>query len=141
MAQSKPKSKRGGRRPGAGRKSAADLALRDDFNAAARDTIVEWLPQLLANLKTLADGSGPLNPPSLAANQYLLDRVLGKPTQSIEHSGQGGGPLALTVTLESALDRVYGRTLTVEAEATEAAALPAPGPDPGPPGLLPPDGA
>ncbi len=46
------------------------------------------------------------------------------------------GPLAAVVTLESALQRVYGRTI-------EVAALtgPGPGPESGPPGELPEDGA
>lgn len=95
--KSKPKSNRGGARPGAGRKSAAVRKLRDDFNTVVRETIVDWLPELLVNLKALADGIEVQKtdakgrevvysqPPDRAANQYLIDRVCGKPIdQAVE---------------------------------------------------------
>ena len=98
---SKPKSKRGGSRVGAGRKTAADKALRENFQAIARDLIVDELPGLVGNLVSLAKGVKTTNKeggvyttlPDREANKYLLDRVLGRPMQAVEHSGKDGAAL------------------------------------------------
>lgn len=107
MAKSKPKSNRGGKRPGAGRKTTAAAKLREDFNLVATDTLIDFLPDCLANLKRLADGVKARNAkgivydvlPSAVANMYLLDRLLGKPKQAVEHSGKDGGAIPLTLYL------------------------------------------
>ena len=44
--------------------------------------------------------------PDRAANQYLIDRILGKPKQAVEMSGPGGGAIPLAV--EDAIVKVYG---------------------------------
>lgn len=44
--------------------------------------------------------------PSLAANQYALDRIMGRPTEHQELSGPDGGAIPLSV--EGAIERVYG---------------------------------
>lgn len=57
--------------------------------------------------------------PDRQANEYLADRVMGRPRQALEHSGEGGGPLKILVEYEDAL---------AHPEAPEAA--PRPGEDP-----------
>ena len=44
--------------------------------------------------------------PDRAANIYLIDRILGKPTQQTELSGPDGG--AIPVTIEDTIARIYG---------------------------------
>lgn len=44
--------------------------------------------------------------PDRAANQYLIDRLLGRPTERKEVSGPDGG--AIPMAFEQALDKVYG---------------------------------
>ena len=41
-----------------------------------------------------------------AANEYLINRRLGKPKQALELSGPDGG--AIPVSIESAIDKIYG---------------------------------
>lgn len=107
MAKSKPKSNRGGRRAGAGRKSKAATKLREDFNAVATELLIGYLPDVLANLKAVADGvrvrsaEGVVydQAPSVPANIYLADRLLGRPRQAVEHSGKDGGAIPITIYL------------------------------------------
>jgi hypothetical protein len=70
--------------------------------ARAERQIRDRLPSLIDNMLALADGvwveeitlEGQRNvykrPPDRAANQYLIDRIMGKPTErrEIEHSGK-----------------------------------------------------
>jgi hypothetical protein len=44
--------------------------------------------------------------PDRAANQYLLDRIMGRPKQAVEHSGPEGG--AIPIAIEDAITRIYG---------------------------------
>jgi hypothetical protein len=93
--KSNPKSKRGGRRAGAGRKLKSVTQLRNDFNATIADLLAPELPNLIENLLILAKGvrvvdtvkdkkSGEpkevvfVAPPDRAANQYLIERLAGK---------------------------------------------------------------
>lgn len=41
-----------------------------------------------------------------AANQYLIDRVLGKPKQAVEMSGPNGG--AIPLSIEQSIAKIYG---------------------------------
>jgi len=60
-----------------------------------RDTTTrELIAQQLICLALTAD---------LDAIKYIFDRVDGKPAQSLEHSGPGGGP----ITLEGLLDQAW----------------------------------
>lgn len=141
--QSKPKSNRGGRRAGAGRKSKEATKLREEIVAESDKLICDHLPQLIANMIKLADGGyqrveEKFEPgvsddesteddkpapkaglvlverrvsraePDRAANQYLIDRVLGKPKQAVEMSGPNGGSIPLSI--EQAIAKVYGET-------------------------------
>ena len=98
---------RGGARPGAGRK-----AKRDKYGTAiqrAEKQIVDKLPQLIDNMMALADGvlveettltGGRVvyqRPPDRQANEYLINRIMGKPTERQEVSGPEGEALRITI--------------------------------------------
>lgn len=111
---SKGKSKRGGKRPGAGRKPRVLRLLRADWQAETANRIAERLPKLLENLFALADGvkvkgeDGVYQTlPCRETNKYLIDRVLGKPTERTEVGGEDGGPIQVEV-FQAAVKRVYG---------------------------------
>jgi hypothetical protein len=89
-----------GNRPGRPRK----LDKYGGHVAAAESRIADRLPQLIDNLMRLAEGvwtekevvgqNGAVivyrTIPDRQANQYLIDRLMGKPTESIHHSGDHG---------------------------------------------------
>lgn len=110
---------RGGARPGAGRPAKAEKY--GGHVAAAEDRIADRLPELIDNLFRLAagvqvyrarKGKGPiaegedlaeadeaefyLTPPDFRANEYLINRILGRPTERHEHTGADGGPIEFT---------------------------------------------
>lgn len=90
----------GGSRPGAGRKAKADKYKQPI--ARAEKQIVDRLPDLIGYMLELAQGvtvqeidkDGGVNiysrPPDRAANEYLINRIMGKPTErhETEHSGK-----------------------------------------------------
>lgn len=84
---------RGGRRPGAGRPRGRLSAKTLEIQSAAKGYAA-------AALKALVDiaENGRSEPARVAAASALLDRGYGKPRQAVEHSGEGGGPLRVTVT-------------------------------------------
>ena len=96
----------GGKRPGAGRKSNADKY--GGHIDAAKDRIVQVMPSLIDNMLVLANGvkvqdiddDGNVvtytKPPDRQANEYLINRIMGKPTEVQEISGPDGGPIELT---------------------------------------------
>lgn len=106
--QSKAKSRRGGRRPGAGRKVAARTKLRAEWVAEADRLIVEKLPYLVGQLFLLAEGievqvaekNGGTRtysePPDREAIKYLMDRALGRPKQAVDVAA-AGEPLKILV--------------------------------------------
>ncbi|WP_422928545.1 hypothetical protein [Singulisphaera sp. PoT] len=121
----------GGARPGAGRKAKAEKFAGPI--AAAEERIADRLPELIDNMMRLASGvmvyrprkgkekiDDPdqldesdtadfyMTPPDFKANEYLLNRILGKPTEAIEISGPDGGGVPLTVAFESAVAKIYG---------------------------------
>ena len=73
---------------------------------SAEDQVADRLPQLISNLFQLADGiwveekdgDGERRvysrPPDRQANEYLINRILGKPTEAVELSGPDGEQLA-----------------------------------------------
>ncbi len=75
----------GGARPGAGRRTKADRHEGPILRVEA--LIAGHLEQAVANLIALADGG------DLKANQYLIDRILGRPKQAVELAGEDGGPV------------------------------------------------
>ncbi len=105
--KSRAKSSHGGQRPGAGRPTKTATKLRAEIIAEADKAICDNLPKLIANMIYLANGGyerveekhtddeglGILSlterkitiaEPDRGANQYLIDRILGKPKQAIE---------------------------------------------------------
>lgn len=98
----------GGRRPGAGRKPKAEKYAPQINRAEKR--IADRLPQLVDKMFELADGVlvEDINPvlgtvsvyrekPDRAALHYLIDRIMGKPMQRQEVTGQDGAPLAAPI--------------------------------------------
>jgi hypothetical protein len=96
----------GGYRPGAGRKADADKY--GGHIDAAKERIVQEMPGLIDNLlvlahgfyyeKSLPDGQTVVvykTAPDRQANEYLINRIIGKPTERTEVSGQDGGPLVV----------------------------------------------
>ena len=75
--------------------------------AQAEDLIADRLPELIDNLFSLAAGVTVQEPtpqggtkvytraPDRQANEYLLNRIIGKPTEAIEVSGPDGGPIPI----------------------------------------------
>jgi hypothetical protein len=100
---------RGGRRPGAGRKPKAERFAPKIARAEKR--IADRLPELIDNLFVLAQGvrvemlnpdgepAVYARPPDYKANSYLIDRILGRPTEAVEVGGPDGRPLPAPVTL------------------------------------------
>jgi hypothetical protein len=98
---------RGGARSGAGRKPKRDTDPNAILEAEAR--IRSNLPKLIDNMLTVAngvtvqdmllDGSTVIytRAPDRQANEYLINRVMGKPTERKEVTGKGGGPVQLDV--------------------------------------------
>ncbi|MDR3634332.1 MAG: hypothetical protein P4L84_11055 [Isosphaeraceae bacterium] len=101
---------RGGKRAGAGRKPKREK--HKNPVQAAEDRIRDKLPHLIDKLFELSDGIEVVKqtqhgeksyrePPSFKALEYLCNRVLGKPTERLEHSGKDGGPIEVTATVKN----------------------------------------
>jgi hypothetical protein len=124
-------SRRGGARPGSGRKPNPTTVVVNDFHRTARDLIGPRLPMLLEEVYALAMGVKMVDvdpktgetteyytvPPDFRACEYLINRLLGKPREHQEVSGPGGHPIPVAIV--AAIDRVYGP----EAAASRAAGL------------------
>lgn len=100
----------GGSRAGAGRKTRAHK--HKGPIAEAEQRIADRLPSLVDNMFALADGIKQpdglwMAPPCRMANQYLIDRILGRPTQAVEISGDGEPlPVALSVLTTESLNDI-----------------------------------
>lgn len=127
-----PGAGRGGARPGAGRKpTAVKFASKI---AAAEKKVGDKLPLIADALIDLAlgvkveetelDGSTRVyqRPPDRASAQYLMDRIMGKPTERQEHSGPDGGPIEY-----SEIKDVPDSELDARIAALEGGEIPAPG--------------
>lgn len=78
---------------------------------AAQDIIADRLPSLLDNMFELAygvtvqeatpDGGSRIytRPPCRQSNEYLINRILGKPTEHVEHTGEDGSAIEVTSTV------------------------------------------
>jgi hypothetical protein len=83
----KPK---GGKRPGAGRKSNAEKAkqlgfILKGFSVDAQE--IKWNQLLSSNDENIV----------LKTMVYLSNRIYGMPKQALEHSGEGGGPIGVKI--------------------------------------------
>ena len=86
----------GGPRPHAGRKRSSVRELLDAAAVAAERQITDHMPRLIQNMLVLANGVSVektdsegetyvyTQPPDRAANEYLINRVMGKPTDKTE---------------------------------------------------------
>lgn len=87
-------AKRGGKRTGAGRKpgspSRATRAQKATLSELARAHTATALATLVKVMRT-----GESDASKVAAANSILDRGYGKPRQSVEHSGAGGGPIQM----------------------------------------------
>lgn len=81
------KSKRGGRRPGSGRKPGTPNKATATLREAAR----VYAPMALRTLAEVAE-NGQTETARVMASDKLLDRAYGKPAQINEHGGLGGDP-------------------------------------------------
>lgn len=100
--------KNGGARSGAGRKPKAEK-YETAINRAEK-RIADRLPELIDNMFRLATGvivqdtddEGETliyqKPPDYKANEYLINRILGKPTERQELTGEDGAPLIPLLT-------------------------------------------
>jgi hypothetical protein len=70
----------GGARPGAGRKPKIQREGYAEAIRAAEDGIRDRLPILIDGLVRLATG----DPPDRQAAEYLVNRVMGRPTERVE---------------------------------------------------------
>jgi hypothetical protein len=101
MNSIKPKSKRGGIRPGAGRKKGSrNVASADEIkNLAAAARMHSGIA-----LQTLVDvsGKGQSESARVAASIHILDRAFGKASERVELTGKDGAALAVSseVSLE-----------------------------------------
>ena len=82
----------GGKREGAGRKKGVPNKANAEIKKAAQKhtaKAVEIISQLMLN--------GESEQVRLAAARELIDRGHGKAMQSVEHTGEGGGPIKASV--------------------------------------------
>jgi len=98
-----PIKQNGGKRPGAGRKRKTDV--HGTAIVRAEKQIRDRLPEIIDRMLELANGvtvqetdkDGNENiytrPPDYKAAAYLIDRIMGKPTERKEISGPDNGPI------------------------------------------------
>ena len=106
---------KGGARPGAGRKRKVDK--HETAISRAEKQISDRLPSLIENMFALADGvtvqetdsEGGVRvytrPPDRQANEYLINRVMGKPTERQEVSGPEGEDIRVTLSIRERAGR------------------------------------
>ena len=87
------KSKRGGHRKGAGRKSKASKLLQAGF-------VANWFTEEFQEIKWKSLAESEDERIVLEAMKYLTDRIHGKAKQAVEHSGPEGGPIRAAVTVQ-----------------------------------------
>ncbi|HEY5330876.1 MAG TPA: hypothetical protein VIJ79_13395 [Acidobacteriaceae bacterium] len=83
---------RGGIRKGAGRKSKASKLIEAGFVASwftAEFQEIKWKSFLDSEDERIA----------LDATKYLSDRLYGKASQALEHTGTGGGPIPIQTAI------------------------------------------
>jgi hypothetical protein len=136
-----PKSNRGGRRAGAGRKPSKVKPIKSAILDAIEQGNLAALPTLFATMAELAKGGIPqieeefrVDPdapseaepklhkrrvsyslPDRAANQYLIDRVIGRPVQAVT-TADSAAPPDVSIFL-AAIAKVYGAVSEPQPEA------------------------
>lgn len=101
-------SKRGGRRPGAGRPSGVGNRATPEDKRTLTELAKVYAPEALAVLIDVARDKGA--PPSsrVAAASALLDRSHGRPVQALEHGGKDGGPIVHATLLGAEATEALG---------------------------------
>lgn len=89
--------KRGGARPGAGRKPGKVSKAKRELMEMAKD----HAPAALETLVQIAQG-GESEAARVSAANAILDRGYGRPPQSMEVTGKDGGSIAFTFNLDNA---------------------------------------
>jgi hypothetical protein len=107
LNENKPKSNRGGARPGAGRppgsKDKATRLAGATLGELARAHTSEALEAILNTLRNTESDTA-----RIAAANALLDRGYGKPSQSVDHKNSDGSlNLANPIAVLSALERKH----------------------------------
>lgn len=86
--EKQPKSTRGGKRPGSGRKPGGKNATTLEIEALAK----KYSGRVIDALYVVATRSKS-DTARVAAGTALLDRGYGRPRQAVEHTGKDGGPI------------------------------------------------
>lgn len=82
----------GGKRKGAGRRAGAkDLAAKEEVQSLSVQARAHTAAALDALVKVATKGQS--EAACVSAASVLLDRGYGRPMQSVEHAGAGGGPI------------------------------------------------
>src|SRR4051812_2244932 len=109
----------GGARPGAGRKPKQDKHVTA-INRAEKQ-IKDRLPELIGNMFTLAagvtlqetdsDGNDRIytRPPDRQANEYLINRIMGKPVERTESENTNETTHVFLTQFSAALEITYGK--------------------------------
>jgi hypothetical protein len=85
---------RGGKRPGAGRKPSTVKGIAKRLPKLSAELL---LVEIDANSKWVTLANSPDPRIVLETLKYLTDRAYGKARQTVETSGDGGGPIAFQV--------------------------------------------
>jgi hypothetical protein len=83
---------KGGKRPGAGRKPSTIRGIAKKLPRLSAELL---LAEINANSKWVALANSPDPRIVLETLKYLTDRAYGKARQTIEASGEGGGPIQI----------------------------------------------
>lgn len=86
----------GGKRAGAGRKPST---IKGIAKKLPRESAELLLAEIKAQAKWKALAESKDERIVLETLKYLTDRAHGKPRQSIEHGGEGGGPIQANITV------------------------------------------
>lgn len=89
-------AQRGGKRAGAGRKPGSKNKLTQANKATLTDLALSYAEDAIQTLHAVATDKGQSGPARVSAANSILDRALGKPIQSVEHTGEGGEPVPFT---------------------------------------------
>lgn len=121
----------GGARPGAGRPRKADAYARPIARSEKR--IADKLPWLIDQMFSLAEGVTVQEadghdgfriysrPPDRQAISYLVDRVMGRPTERQELTGKDGDPLEMEHAVLTDAERLRRVTALLERAGSRAA--------------------
>jgi len=94
----KSKSKRGGKRAGAGRPKNTPNRATPEQKQSIEELARSYAPDCLAVLHKIAT-RGTSEASQVAAANSLIERGYGKARQSVEHTGEGGGAVIHRVEL------------------------------------------